>query len=456
VAGTEIEAVSLGPSAAGPGLTRRIAEFAAATRFDELPSQVVDGAKTAILDTFGVALAATRLELGRLIVDHVRGLGGTPASRVIGSDIRTAAPAAALANGTLAHGLDFDDKGHVSTYTLPAVLAVGEIVGAPGPRVLEAYVVAREISFRLIDVIETKRASQGGPTYRGWYRVGGVGPIGAAVGAAKVLELGASGIAQAVGLAASSSTGLRRNQGTMARALHAGNGAMLGVHAALLARDGFTADAEILEAPLGLLNLLCLPGECDPSRLTDRLGAPFELAAGPRIKAFPSCAPSHRPLAAILALKAAHDFGHEDIESIEADLHEFSLFRSDTTEEAAAGFSLPYLLAAAVVEGGLGVAQILESTRPDPRIRSLMDRVHNLAEPAGGGAERVVVRLRDGRALSHEVSDAPTFTGEAIERKFRECASLALPSDRVEWLREQVLSLESQPDIRTLMATAAG
>src|SRR6185312_2193401 len=113
-------------------------------------------------------------------------------------------------------------------------------------------------------------------TYRGSYRVGVGGPIGGAVAAGKLLGLDADQMARAIGIAASSSTGLRRNQGTMTKALHAGNGAQDGVHAALLAQRGFTGDPDILEAPLGLFMLLCLPGECEPQAL-DRLGKPFEL-----------------------------------------------------------------------------------------------------------------------------------------------------------------------------------
>ena len=434
------------------GLTRRVAAFVAGARLAEIPEPAIEAAKVAILDTLGVALAATRLELARLILEHVRGLGGSSTCTVLGSGFRASPEAAALANGTLAHGLDFDDKGHVSTYTLPAVLAVGELVGASGPQVLEAYIVAREVSVRMTEVIEARRAEEGGPTYRGWYRVGGIGPIGAAAGAARLLGLDIAGVQAAIGLAASSSTGLRRNQGTMARALHAGNGAMLGVQAALLARAGFSADPEILEAPLGLLSLLCLSGECDPTRL-ERLGSPFELEGGARIKAFPACAPSHKPLAAILALQAEAGFGPEDVEAIDADLHEFSLFRGDPEEEAAAGFSLPYLLAVAVVDGRLGVEQILRSTTPDARVRSLMSRVRNAPGAQGTEAERVTVHLRDGRILAKDIRHAPTLTGDAIDAKLRDCASAVLDESDIHRLETQVRRLERLADIRELMAT---
>lgn len=437
-----------------PGPTQTVAQFVAETTLANMPKEVVKNAKTAVLDTLGVALAAVDQSVGRIITEYVRSLGGEPVATVLGNSNRTSPPLAALANGTLAHALDYDDRGHVSTHTLPAALAIGEMQHASGAQVLEAYILGREIGTRLTQTVEARRREQGGPTFRGWYRVGVVGPIAAVSTAAKLLSLDASGIASAIGIAASSAGGLRRNQGTMAKALHAGNAASDGVHAALLAQRGFSADPDILEAPLGLLNALCLPGESNLEPLTARLGRPFDLEEATDIKPFPACSPSHKPLQAVLAIREANAFELEEIEAIEVDLHTFSLFRLDPQEAIATGFGLPYLLAVALVDGRVGIDQVGEGRLHDPEVRSLMARVkHNPANAPEGGPERVTVRLRDGRSLEGEVSRVRNLsTTEEIEAKYRDCAGRVLGPAEVERLQALVMRLDELTDIRELTA----
>lgn len=439
----------------GKSPTFRVASFAVETALGDVPEVVIDRAKTVVLDTIGVALAAASMPVGRTITDYVRSLGGEPVSGVLGGGFRTSAPLAALANGTLAHGLDYDDHGHLSTHTLPAALAVGELLHAPGRRVLEAYIVGREVGARLSQVVEAQRKAHRGPTYRGWYRVSVVGPLAAAVSAGKLLGLDVSAMASALGIAASSAGGLRRNMGTMTKALHAGNAASDGVRAALLAQRGFTADQEILEAPLGLVNALCLPGESDWTPL-DKLGRPFELEAHLGIKRFPACTPSHIPVEALLRLKRRHGLRADDIGVVEADLHPFSLLRPDPSEAIATGYSLPYLLAIALLDGEVGLDQVGDARLRDPEVRELMARVrHDPSAASEDGAERVTVRLRDGRVLSEELAHDPDLsTPDEIERKYRACAGRMLPTEAVERLYQWVMEMERLEDVRAITAAA--
>jgi 2-methylcitrate dehydratase PrpD len=432
--------------------TRRLADFAVQTSGQDLPVRPLQHARLVVLDTVGVSLAAVGFPVGAIVTEHVRDLGGHPVAGVLGTDIKVSAPSAALANGTLAHGLDYDDHKHLSTHTLPAALAVGQMLGESGARVLEAYVVGREVGARLGQIIEAKRKLKQGPTYRGWYRVGVVGPIASAVSAGKLLDLSSAQMAHAIGLAASSSSGLRRNQGTMAKALHAGNAASSGVQSALLASRGFTADPEILEAPLGLVNAICLPGESDWAPL-DALGSPFELEGHLAVKPFPSCSPSHMPIAAALSLRAEHGLDPETIESIHADLHTFSLLRVDPQEAIATGYSLPYLLAAAFLFGEIGPDQVGESLLHDDRVRALMAKVVQDPEAAPSGQpESVTVRLTDGTVLRAETAGKPDLRDAgSITAKFVACAGRVLPSAQVEQLQTTIAHLDSLADISELV-----
>lgn len=435
------------------GQTRRIAAFAVETSLEQVTDAVLEHAKLVILDTVGVSLAALGLPVGQIISEYVSDLGGTPAAHVIGTEIRVSAPMAALANGTLAHGLDYDDHKHLSTHTLPAALAVGEMLGLSGARVLEAYVMGREVGARLGSVIEHKRKLQQGPTYRGWYRVGVVGPIAAAVSAGKLLDLTTLQMTHAIGIAASSSGGLRRNMGTMTKALHAGNAASDGVHAALLASRGFTADPDVLEAPLGLLNALCLPGESDWSAMAE-LGQPFEIGARLGVKRFPACSPSHMPVAALLALRAKHSVHPGTVARIEADLHTFSLLRLDPEEAIATGYSLPYLLVVALLDGELGPDQVGQGRLHDPAVRDLMSKVrHDAAATRPGAPERVTVTLTDGTVLREEVAEKPDLHDrDAITRKFVSAAGRHLTPTEVDHLQGVLDKLDVLPDVSELLA----
>jgi 2-methylcitrate dehydratase PrpD len=360
-----------------------------------------------------------------------------------------------LVNGTLAHALDFDDHGHLSTHTLPAALAVGEARGSNGAQLLLAYVVGREVGARLTQVVEARRKQGGGPTYRGWYRVGVIGPIAAAVSAGKLISLDADRLATAIGIAATSSAGLRRNQGTMAKALHAGNAASDGVHAALLAERGFTADPEILEAPLGLVNALCLADESDWAPIPEHLGRPWDLEQPVGIKPFPSCTPSHAPIDAALALRQQAGFSIDEIAAVESDLRTFSLFRTDPRDSIAAGFSLPYLLSVALIDGQVGLDQLSEARLHAADVRSLMAKVR--PSDARDGQKRLTVRLRDGRTMATDIGpERDLHVAEEVEAKYRACAGRLLSSSSVERLYDLVLDLENVARVEELSAVAAG
>ncbi|HEV7654173.1 MAG TPA: MmgE/PrpD family protein [Mycobacteriales bacterium] len=432
------------------GATERFADFAVHTRLEDVPATVTDAARLVVLDTIGVSLAALDVPIGRIVQDYAAAVGGDDGPHVLGTGIRAAAPIAAQANGTLAHGLDYDDHGHLSTHVLPAALAIGELRGSSGAELLAAYVLGRECGFRLSSIIEAKRKQKLGPTYRGWYRVGVVGPVAAAVAASRMLALDTGRTRHAIAIACSSSAGLRRNLGTMTKALHAGNGAYAGVTAALLAERGFTADAEAIEGELGLVGAICLPGEAEWEPL-ERLGDPYELAQKIGVKNFPACSPSHVPAEIVLRLREKHGVDPAEVVAVEADLHQFSLRRPDPQEAIATGYSLPYLLAIALVDGALGLDQVDGTRLHDPAVRALMARVtHDPQAAPAGRPERVTIRLADGTVLVEEADGKPDLrTAGPIIAKFADCASRRLDAEGVARLRDAVL--ESTVDVRSLL-----
>lgn len=435
-------------------LSGRLASFAAATSSADIPRAAFGPAKDLILDTIGVALAASGGAIGRILSGYVAEANGSPATAtVLGSGMKVAPEAAALANGALANALDFDEGSHLSTHVLPAVLAVAEHHRLSGRDALDAFIVGYEAGARLTQVIDAGRRRQRGPTHRGWWHVGLVGPIAAALAASRLRGLDVQATRIAIGIATCSSGGFRRNMGTMAKALHSGNAARSGLQAATLAQRGFTADPDILDAPLGFLEAVCPPEDRDMDAVTERLGRPYVLEGTLRLKRFPACNPGHPLIDAALRLADDRSFSHDDIETIEADLHPFSLLRSEPDDGMTAGFSGAFLLAVTLVHRVFGLDQLRDEVVRDPRVRNLMKRVRHT--PAGA-RETVTVRLRDRRTVSVDVLPVRRLPpGEAVRAKFRDCARSVLSEQALAAVEDQILRLDEQPDVATLMASAA-
>jgi len=225
VAGRTIGEGSTGTSGAGtgtPSLSRQIGDFAAGATFDRLPTQVVHRAKLLLLDATGVAIAASTFDFARRTADALTSMSsGT--QPVIGLDARLALRDAALLNGVLIHGLDFDDTHvtgvvHVSASALPAALGVAVERHLSGADLLLGYVLGIEVAARV-------GAAAGGGMHRaGFHPTGVAGAFGAAVAAGKLTGLDAAQLADAQGVALSFAAGSMQfvEEGAETKRLHPG------------------------------------------------------------------------------------------------------------------------------------------------------------------------------------------------------------------------------------------
>jgi 2-methylcitrate dehydratase PrpD len=134
------------------GATEKIARFIVETDYEDIPRDAVEKAKRTTLDCMGVALAGVAEPVSQTITGYVTKLGGPPQASVFGAGLKVSVPEAALANGVIAHALDYDDCGvkigHPSVLVLPAVLSLGEHLGASGRDILTAYILGLEIEAR--------------------------------------------------------------------------------------------------------------------------------------------------------------------------------------------------------------------------------------------------------------------------------------------------------------------
>src|SRR5262249_39877566 len=219
--------------------TAHLAEFVTKSRWEDCPAEAVEAARRAVVACLGVMLAARGEPAARIVPEVARAEAGSPLATVVGTSLRTGAVWAALANGTAAHALDFDDTnfammGHPSAPVLAAALAAGELALADGRALVPAFLPGFEV--------ETTMAPGVNPPHyeKGFHATGTLGTMGAAAAASRLLGLDAEQTRASLSLAASQASGLKENFGTMTKPFHAGHAARSGVLAALLARDGFT------------------------------------------------------------------------------------------------------------------------------------------------------------------------------------------------------------------------
>jgi 2-methylcitrate dehydratase PrpD len=231
-------------------ITRRLAELALSYEHDQLPAAVRAMAQRCILDATACALAGLGERPAVLVREQAIAEGGAPEASMLGSATRVPAGQAALANGTAAHVLDYDDvnvaiPGHATAVVMPAVLALGEATGASGREVLAAFVAGYEVACRVGLLVAP------GHYDRGFHATATTGVIGAAAGCARLLRLPPAQAANALCLAATQASGLKAMFANMGKPLHAGLAARNAIFAARLAARGLDAGSDALEHAQG-------------------------------------------------------------------------------------------------------------------------------------------------------------------------------------------------------------
>lgn len=431
--------------------TLAVAQYVNDLRYADLPAQAVANAKLAILDTIGVTLLASRHRVGQIITDYVRKGAPTGSSQVMGSSLRTCPEYAALANGVMAHGLDFDDRGHSSTHVLSTSLALGDKQNSSGQDLLLAYVVGREVRMHLNEEFDSGRFEGRGPGSRGWHATGTLGAVGSTAAGAKLLGLDVPTTRSAFGIAGSLLGGIQANWGTMTKPMHAGNAARNGVLAASLAAAGFTGEPTVISAPWGIVEALCLPGECEVEKVAASLRDHFHIVKhGVRIKPYPSCTGTHGYIETMKAFRSEHGLTADKVASIET-TRSGALVRLYPQTDLECKFSAAFALTVTLLEGTLTQAHCSEAFLRRPDVQALLGKITYIGVPSKD--ERVRVTTVDGQV--HEmpmrrVRDLKTY--EEIRDKFYDNAVPGLGEARTKRIEALVADLEHLGSVRELTA----
>ena len=254
--------------------TRKIADFVEQTRFDSIPPDALEVAKTALLDSVGVILAGSKEESARICAKLADEERSPQEATVIGQGFKASTLMAAFSNGTAGHALDYDHSfflmGQPTAGLVPAILVLGEKLGVNGRDILEAYVAGFEVTAKIARSLPVL-SSQGG-----WHSVATVGSLGTAVACAKLLRLDVQAIQWTLGIASSMASGVVANFATMTKPLHAGLASRNGVLASRLAKLGFNANPTMLGEHKGFYDAYSrdLPFDLHPF---EELGNSFDL-----------------------------------------------------------------------------------------------------------------------------------------------------------------------------------
>ncbi|MDP9266144.1 MAG: MmgE/PrpD family protein [Chloroflexota bacterium] len=442
-----------------------------------MPHEVVESVKMRVLDTLGIALAASSRGLADGVRELVAEDGGAPRASVVGSALRVPAAQAAFVNGTLAHSLDFDDTHlpsvlHPSASVVPATLAVAEERGASGREAVRAAALGIEITVRvgMGGYVE----GEGNVFFeRGWHATSICGTLGSAASAAVLLGLDAEWIAHALAIASSFASGVlegNRVGGTVKR-LHCGWAAHAGIIAARLAARGFTGPGSVLEGRFGLFRAF-LDGHADTGAVVDGIGERWELP-GIVFKPYPANHYTHAGIDAALRMRSRDGVRPEAIARLELgtsapELRTIGEPREEKVRPRSgyhAQFSGPFTVATALIGGGgLGVYfdDFTDAKARDPDLLALAEKVETFVDEACDRAFPhtfpAVLRahLVDGRVVEERVMH-PRGTREnplseaELRRKFALNAAQALVPERADRLGGEILALERAPSVAGLL-----
>jgi len=443
-------------------ISERLGDFAAGFVLGDAPQAVLLRAKHLLLDAIGCAFAAREQDFARRIAGSVAKLAGPGPRGVLGMSQRLPLRDAALVNGMLMHGLDYDDTHaagvlHLTVSTFPAALATAAHVGASGAELLAAYIVGVESGARIASVVK------GGLHQVGFHPTGVIGAFAASLVAGRLLQLSRPRLVGAQGIALSLASGNLQfiEDGSWTKRIHPGWAAACGITAASLAADDIPAPRAAYEGRFGLYRSHLPPAElaaCDFSLATRGLGSVWEID-NVAVKPFPACHFVHACADAAIALRAA-GVDPRHVRSIRALVPEGTVkavceplaAKRRPKNDYDAKFSIPYAVASGLARGRLGLAELLPAAFVEPAIEQLMDKVDYAIDPASTFPQHytgeVIVTLEDGRTLNHRVAinrgnpERPLANAE-IEAKYFENCALTLSEAAARRIRDQVLALDS-------------
>ncbi len=461
------------------GTTEKLARFAIETPTGFLTPALAQSVREKFLDTIGIMVAGVDSPSTAIVLRTALEAGGAPEASIIGTPYRSSLANAGFVNGVSAHALEYDDNtpdvGHVSACMVPGCLAIAERLKLSGLQLMEAFALGYEVAGRISLGLKPAMFD------RGWHSPGMIGGLGVTVAASRLMGMDAMGTRMAIGLMASSGTGVRKNVGSAGKAFHIGNGVRAGLTAASLAHNGFEVDPDIIEGAqngaghqrFGLAETFSGAGGYSLERMEENLGHEFVLTRIPTmVRMHPGSTVTGAAIDGIIELTTLHDIGPDDIEEMHVECHPRMLVIASYSEPSdgyRAKFCPPYTFAVALMDRRVGLAQYSAERIRDPRVLALMKRVRitvrtDLKEVHGEwgsgdnswGAVKLALRLKNGQTISGNYTHAKGWPGNPASwddlcGKYEDCVQNRLSSAQLRESLSMLANLDKLPSVSDLL-----
>lgn len=452
------------------GYSEQLAQWCARLEFSDLPADVVASTKLRVLDVIGLALAAVNMPTGKSVRAAALAMGSGSDARIVGSGDRVPAMQAALANGTMAQALEYDDTHnetviHISSPMVATALAMGEMVKASGEQVITAIAAGNEITCR-IGLVAPQQFHK-----VGFHPSGVIGTFGTAYTAGKLLGLTPLQMRNAAGIAGSQASGILacREDGTQSKFLHPGWSALSGIAAALLARSDYTGPAPVFESRFGLFasHVQDRNYPLDYARMTAGLGETWE-SRNTSFKPYPVAHVIHSFLDAILHLHRNEGLRADNVDKIVCPIAQYMIpvvcepvaEKSAPASDSHGRVSLQFSLAEALVRGRLGVDAYSNEALQNPAILALARKVSYVVDEDAPGRGQykgwVIAHTKDGRKFEriepyNRGSAENPMAADDVRAKFRENAARTLGAQTLDAIIAAADRLERAPQISSLV-----
>src|SRR5262245_56820104 len=387
-------------------LLKEIADYAVKEQTAKLKPEVIHHAKRAVIDWYASLLPGSRVPPATLLEQALAEELDRGKAR-LGSGRRATLRAAALVNGASSHAVEFDDIWRDAVYhpgapVIAAALAAAQTQGASGERFLRGVIVGYEVSTRIGDAVMPSH-------YKFWQTTGTVGCFGAAAAAATVLGWDREQFMNALGTVGTFAAGLQQafRSEAMSKPMHAGHAAEAGALAAMGAAKGLTGVHDILEGEVGFGAAMSV--KPDWARATRDLGSDYHITRV-TFKNHGCCGHTFPSLDAVQVLKERHQLDYRQIRRIRIATYQGGLDVVNNYEpegDYQAKFSLPYVVAHALIYGPVRLDAYGPEKLGNPAVRELMKKTELTADPElskafpGRRAAKVEIELADGRRFSH-------------------------------------------------------
>jgi len=441
-------------------VTAEIARKAAHLAWNDFPEDLVERTRQCLLDWFAVTVCGAQDELTEILIREAMEDGATGGASLVGRGEKTLPSAAALINGAASHALDYDDVnfamgGHPTVTVVPAILALGEQIKAPGRRFVESFIAGYETSGRVGRLVAPSHY------LRGFHVTGTVGSFSATAAAGRMLGLGDRQLAVAFGIAATQAAGLKSNFGTMCKPLHAGAASEHGLRAARLAARGFTARGDSLECDQGFAR-----------SQSDSLEAEAALAEPPQgwhlrnnlFKYHASCFLTHSPIECAKEIRLRSNFPPERVKKITLRIEEGAdkvCNIPHPTTGLEAKFSLRQTVAMALT--GVDTANVdsyNQAVTQEPRITALREKMEIAFQPNWQkSVAEMSIQLDDGTTLEAAHDSGIPWADvakqrRALETKFDSLVTPVLGAAGARRLHDAIERIDTLGDVGELARAA--